>query len=92
LFSVASRTIRKAFWLLSIGLHVWASNCACTSDPASRRLGLIDLNCILQNWQTPKTLGVSLRTIRSSLLAMPTVYERCLRDSRSVEIKRHQYR
>jgi hypothetical protein len=51
LSSVASRTTRRAFWLPSIGLHLWASNAALISFSAP-------LNCELQRSQTPSSDGV----------------------------------
>lgn len=44
--SVASRTIRRAFWLLSIGLHLWALNACPISPSASAPDGLADLNSV----------------------------------------------
>jgi hypothetical protein len=42
--SVDSRTIRRAFWLLSMGLHLWAANACTISASASRHERLLDLN------------------------------------------------
>ena len=56
LFSVASRTIRKAFWLESSRLHLCWSNCFCRFICESETFfssvrGTV--NCWLQNSHTP---------------------------------------
>ena len=53
LSSVASRTIRRAFWLLSIGLQTWRENSVAISHSASAFFGKCDLNCLLQDSQMP---------------------------------------
>ena len=68
--SVASRTTRRAFWLLSIGLHLWDSYWEATSAIASC---LLDLNWALQRSHTPITGGGDSLTIRNRLFAMTGV-------------------
>ena len=91
LSSVASRTIRRAFWLLSSNLHLWELKRVWISDSAARNCRNCDLNCALQYSQIPSE-GKSYLTIRRfRLLAMPTVYAVNADIQRPVEIKRHHY-
>jgi hypothetical protein len=69
---VASRTIRRAFWLLSTGLHLWAVNASAISTAAVSSEGLPDLNWALQRSQMPRA-GVVRFTIRNLRLAMHKV-------------------
>jgi len=75
--SVASRTIRKAFWLLSLGLQVWDAN-------ALRISSLVPLNVVLQRSQI--TSSGSRLTVRIFRERIDTVYSHA-----PVQMKRHQY-
>src|SRR5271157_2674564 len=71
--SVASRTIRRAFWLLSTGLHLWTLNCAWMADWAFPILGSPE-NWALQRSQIPSTgMFLTRFTIRRLRLAIPKV-------------------
>ena len=67
-----SRTIRKAFWLLSIGLHLWAANVFTISESASCHDRLSDLNWLLHRSQTP-IAGGDFLTIRRLRFGMSKV-------------------
>ncbi len=75
LSSVASRTIRRAFWLLSSSLQECASNCfamwSCRTGPTMPRGGS---KVLLQRMQTPKRAPSASRlTIRSLRFGMIAV-------------------
>ena len=72
LFSVASRTIRRAAWLESSRLHLCALNCSSMSALASGcpLKGSCAGNCMLQNSQIPSTELLVRRTILSFRFAM----------------------
>jgi hypothetical protein len=77
LFSVASRTTLSAFWLLSMGLHLWASNCRRRSSVASLTLRRADGGALKFRLQCVQTAsqGYAPRcfTIRTARLGMNPV-------------------
>jgi hypothetical protein len=66
LSSADSRTIRRAFWLLSTNLHLWVVKVAPISMSMSISKGALDLNLPLQRSQTPMAGGVRfpIRSLR----------------------------
>jgi hypothetical protein len=87
--SVASRTTRSAFWLLSKGLHLWALNSFVIQDSA---MGSSDLNSAPQHSHTPIIGGGQVFTMRNDLLGINQVYRLGWSISRPVDFKRHHYR
>jgi hypothetical protein len=84
LFSVASRTIRKAFWLPSRRVHLCASKAEWIST------SVFAVNCELQRSHTPSRDGLVL-TMRSLRFAMTQVYRFRGERIRPVDFKRHHY-
>ena len=77
MFSVASRTIRKAFWLVSLGVQAWDAN-------ALSIFSFVPLNVVLQRSQI--TSSGSRLTTRIFRERMSTVYSQA-----PVQMKWHQY-
>jgi hypothetical protein len=93
LFSVASRTTGRAFWLLSIGLHSCVSNCSWMDGWPSitRPVGSAE-NCALQYSQIPKTGILADRfTILRLRFAINTVSHKPGNHASLVDFKRHHY-
>ena len=87
--SVAQQAIRSVFWLLSNGVHLWASNAAAISAWASSTLGRLDRNWPPYRSQTLRYGGWIISKIRSFPFSMNQVNAR----SRHLWIlKRQQYR
>lgn len=86
---VASCTIRSAFWLLSKGTHLCASNAALISVSAAWT-DLGKLNSELHRSQTLSMDGVFF-TMRSLRLRMNQVYRLGQSIQSPVDFKRHHY-
>jgi hypothetical protein len=90
LLSVASCTTRRAFWLLSSGTHLCASNAALTSASAACP-DLSEPNSELHRSHTPSMDGVFF-TMRSLRFGISQVYRYAGHLFRPVDFKRHHYR
>ena len=90
LSSVASRTIRSAFWLLSSGLHLCPLKLTSMSASAVAGSVCIDLNWALQASQTPMIGGTRFTSL-SFRFGMNQVSHRQQANTSPVDFKRHHY-
>jgi hypothetical protein len=91
LFSVASRTTRKAFWLLSSGLHLCALNAVTISATASASVAnSSELNSEPHRSHTPARIGFFF-TMRSPRFGISQVYRSERQNWKPVDFKRHHY-